>query len=1077
MGTIVLDNFQGGLLNSTALQCAQNEATELVGLDHRGQGLRVMAGPDALPLSNKWLHSDGCTTGTTTSLPFKNIEPYTDASGRSYLIGKRGHTVWVGTPDSADMTTNSASTGNLPWDEAADVIAPLNESGTLLSNIGISPVNLTSFGAEPYKWWSRYVRSFNKTDFILTSYTPFQSETWQVSVMVRWDGDTTIEGCIFNTRDASGSNVGGIYMSRTSAGKLYLKVADNSGNSYTLTSTATLSANAWHHVMVTQETDSVPVFYIDGIMAGGTGAGNPSGFTTTTANTLKIGGVATGTTTCSGGWQGQIADFMFEDDANWTQGYASTMYSTLIQAYSESPQDINYNWYPLLGDVYYDAATRYLSKRVRPSEPETVVQIGNYVYFSPDEPMESDYTMRWDGTLIHCGWCYTDGTLKCNYALSNAGVRSGDIIYFANWDVTAGAWRWKELDGRVISTVSNSNPAVITLTYTYTTTGLGSPGYANIIPYCIVRVHRLGIPTSVPTTGAVHTTSLYGGLGYNVGDVLTLVGGGSNCTVTVAFLATGGQPVMAGSTPTAAGTGYLANTLYTTTVAPAGGTGAKAYVYAIDDVCTTSLNTAASSFTNSTVRHKWRYKNNHTGYSGSASSASSPLSVTSAKTVSVSGWGTTPPADALDVNEVEIFRSVNSGPYYYAGSVYGDINTNFPSSFTDTNAATGNVLDDYADYHTRPGALRNLTAYNNRLIAGGSPIEPHWMYQSTMDSYEYWPTIQWDASDPQAVLQLLGFRYMVGDSAGEPVTALVPAVGADRTNAQTAANLLIMMPNRSVWWTGYVWADFAASHAFSKGTINRRTVMHTQNSLVFIGGDREHIYELPLGGIPVPIEKRLWPAGLGNVVSTRDILKDWRLAEWNGWYLFLGRLSGTTNTTIWMYDPNTGTWTSELGVYNDLLIPNDQTLHGVFAANATVGTYSGLSMADVSGLFEDTITARSITYATGSAVIADKPRDIFNGVRIDRVTGCITANNIATQKFQLDLYRNGDRTTSRWNGEESVILAGGTASYRGFARWFPSQSLPQPLISMKLSSTNAKPNTEVNVISVDFTVEGDATGL
>ncbi|MBM2817028.1 MAG: hypothetical protein HW421_3790 [Ignavibacteria bacterium] len=93
------------------------------------------------------------------------------------------------------------------------------------------------------------------------------------------------------------------------------------------------------------------------------------------------------------------------------------------------------------------------------------------------------------------------------------------------------------------------------------------------------------------TSGNVKTVSIAnGGTGYSVGNTLTILSGGGNCTLTVTSVSGG---VVTGVSIAIAGTAYSIGNDYSTSVAPVGGTGCTINV---TDITGTADNAAATMF-------------------------------------------------------------------------------------------------------------------------------------------------------------------------------------------------------------------------------------------------------------------------------------------------------------------------------------------------------------------------------------------------------------------------------------------------------------------------------------------------
>lgn len=202
---------------------------------------------------------------------------------------------------------------------------------------------------------------------------------------------------------------------------------------------------------------------------------------------------------------------------------ASLTNATVPVAISAGDTISTWHFVPLAMHAHRDSDTEYLAARAV-NGYENFLQIGDYVYIASEDAAQQ--TLRWDGFLYTTGraMCTAYGGLPGLYVATDtvtgydcdwSDVRQGDILYI--YDHDAGAWMD---EGYTIKSVDSTTQLTLESTANTWHKGYLSLGpvepYWSQCDYCIVRVHRMGVPagdtataTCIATGGALAAGTTY----------------------------------------------------------------------------------------------------------------------------------------------------------------------------------------------------------------------------------------------------------------------------------------------------------------------------------------------------------------------------------------------------------------------------------------------------------------------------------------------------------------------------------------------------------------------------------------
>lgn len=187
-----------------------------------------------------------------------------------------------------------------------------------------------------------------------------------------------------------------------------------------------------------------------------------------------------------------------------------------------------------------------------------------------------------------------------------------------------------------------------------------------------------------------------GGTGYAVGNVLTITGGGTNCTLLVASVNSGAVTTASVSN---AGTGYAIANDIATTVAPTGGSGCKVDITAV-------LGTG-----NRSEYYRYAWQNN----GGNTLSSNNVLVSNLPEEMDVNTYvQLTLGAAPAGTTKTMIFRGGTSGDEVYLGSVAAAVTTYNDKDFDEEDPLFGiPASNTTAGMHFKEGIV---TVYNDTLI-------------------------------------------------------------------------------------------------------------------------------------------------------------------------------------------------------------------------------------------------------------------------------------------------------------------------------------------------------------------------
>jgi hypothetical protein len=484
--------------------------------------------------------------------------------------------------------------------------------------------------------------------------------------------------------------------------------------------------------------------------------------------------------------------------------------------------------------------------------------------------------------------------------------------------------------------------------------------------------------------------------------------------------------------------------------------------------------------------YTFRYKNSHTGYSGNLAAVSNATTDSSKLQITVAGWATRP-ADR-DVNEIEVFRSLDGAVWKRLNcgttskNLEADPTTgNFAANLNDNGLALLEEIDTYYAYHDRPASasLGKMRWFNSHLWARGTNTTgngPHWLYWSTLDNYEYWPTQEFGTDNPASTFPLLGGCMQIGAHAGEYITAIFPEGGNYEYTGNSGTNLLVLTRQKAVRVYGYDWTDFAQLPAFDEGCVYHKSGA-VGNGRLFWLSHKGPMMLVAGTNDPVPIYQALWPRGIAEhmYVSPRNTyLAGASGVCWNECYVLTCCTgTNTANSEVYVYHIPTNTWTqmhsdADMAGYNDLQslagtptgsvempvdgmdITSTDTNRRVYAMFSKCGQPAASSSYGVN-------TYRK--YAGG--VVGITARWLSQPIYIDEGVGSIVGAYKVRAQFRaastaqtitLKLYADGDTSSAIWTGAATIPAVTANSNKRVWVEWMPTKRSGK-LLQFELSGT------------------------
>lgn len=485
-------NFIGGI-NKDALEASADESTILTNFDHtRGKLKSVFSYEDIDFVDDSMMPGES---------GFLSHDTYTDRNGKSWLMMRSNSTVWLGKLSGLSARSILDNSPIAMWyNTDVSTIEP--------NQITASPdYKLTCTACGRVTVGATYARYFNgSTSIALSSLASSDTFVDDAKSVVMWikgnrsmSGDTLIY-CHQKIDD-------GLLMYADRTGNLHAVVisdaADMAHEKRSVVNYNVMDGN-WHLLSVTYagSANDYPLVYIDGVLKSSTAynATNPYNTIPTSYSAFK-------------GLVGMLSvhsAILSETDINSYYVAESGLYTNIAKKSVEL--------LPLLANVEKRNAAdngfdNYITARMHECR-ESFTQIGEYAYISTDTPAATDYVYRWDGYCRTIGQAKVSTLGKVEFDATGAlsatpDVRPGDIIYFKD----AATWHGT---GFLIEAVhpgdgSTDNGNLYTCEFGHT----GGDDYrtpnSDFTDYCIVRLHRIGIPKPAAPTYGVDSATGYTG--------------------------------------------------------------------------------------------------------------------------------------------------------------------------------------------------------------------------------------------------------------------------------------------------------------------------------------------------------------------------------------------------------------------------------------------------------------------------------------------------------------------------------------------------------------------------------------
>jgi len=333
------------------------------------------------------------------------------------------------------------------------------------------------------------------------------------------------------------------------------------------------------------------------------------------------------------------------------------------------------------------------------------------------------------------------------------------------------------------------------------------------------------------------------------------------------------------------------------------------------------------------------------------------------------------------------------------------------AKYVDSGWGTGAALPADAYAHARPGALRSVRVFNNRIYGLGANQNAHYLNFSSLGEHDYWPSTLWDYQSA-ASGTTYGGSVKVGANTNDRVTAVVPEGGAYDALGIVGGNLLVFTESDAKRWFGWDWSDFRLESAFSGGCQAPRTAVNAGGQIIWCG--RDHILSVPAGGsVPVPIDLKLFPNGLRQLITQTTLrgmsetMRKWNACFWDNKYFLSIVTSGSVPSLTLVYDLLTQTWTSIPQGFNDMLAWSRPGWNGerILTGSSAVSTsYNGAAWGDISQLFVGT-SGYAWKWLSRPLYFESAP-DFMKTLK--RITLCFTAPEGSDETVTVNVYTDGD---------------------------------------------------------------------
>lgn len=966
-------DFSGGIQAGTDAP-GETTSADIQGAWADSSNLVVMRASATLPAS---VHEQN----TLNDKVVRSHTDYVTSKPLSYVVAKRDKTVWLGIPRTDfDPPEIVGGYGLRRYVDCKELLT--DATGQYAIECGGDKIR--SYNVQRRTLWSDDVLSFDGMSSYLelangtygSAYSGYPTGPMLVSIWARsFDNHNVVQG--MSCKVGAAPSYAGWYLCNYTDGKPYMQIAkDITGDKYIASMGSTnLRDGLWHHVVGSYRQNQFPRLFVDGVeetLSATIGTAGTWSWSNTGA--FKIGRFwSTGTAQKFNGDIGQVAIYTGgqPSSATVTTTQVRSIYDATKPRYSTATVPTT-AWYPLLSDSHYINAsglrTRHTMARSQTGS-EAFAQVGQDLYMSPDEASQSDYPMRWNGKIARKG----------QLIVSNALKRGGQTPYsFSNAYQQFGSREW--IDNGV-------RPGDILFVKDQYSASVRTGGEWNMRGMIIRQVQSYPQDT-IPS-------------GYHDPDINLFVN----------------NPV---------------------------GTSAEPLSYAIVRInragikegnsCYATHGTVLGSLATGAYSYLYRYGDSLRGIYGVPSEPSTTARVTATgcarvyrdTTKASPGWDIWP--DDLSVDTLEIYRSKNGGLYNLATTVnmigLATIGTSTATAVTRIDLAakyvdkgwpTGATLSVDAYTHSRPDALRSIRVFNNRLYGLGTGDEAHWLKFSTLNNYDYFPSVLWNY-ESTASGTILGGGAQIGANAQDRVTAIVPEGGAYDSLGISGSNLLVFTESQAKRWFGVDWSDFSLQAGFAGGCQAPRTAANVGGLIVWCGRDR--IMAVPSGGaVPAPLDGLIFPNGFRQNLTTPNlrtfgnIVKNWSACGYDGRYYLSLSLSQSYPTLTCVYDPGPpARWVTIPEGFNDLHVWNrpgwgaERILTGS-VPNAT--TYSTVTWGDIRHLFS---SDKAYAWSWLSRPIYLEANPDF-GKTIKKITCCFVApqssGNIDST-VTLSVYADGD---------------------------------------------------------------------
>ncbi len=483
--------------------------------------------------------------------------------------------------------------------------------------------------------------------------------------------------------------------------------------------------------------------------------------------------------------------------------------------------------------------------------------------------------------------------------------------------------------------------------------------------------------------------------------------------------------------------------------------------------CTATQTGLASSIDTGQWKFFFRYKDSVSGRVGNQSVESSVVTISATnQNIRVSGW-TTPNQVNIDTVEVYANYRVDANGAWTGWALIGSISRTgaswaFPSSYWDIDTLATSSLTpivdntEWGEAYTQPGQVTGLVWFNNRLWARGMYDERHYLKGSTFGSPHHWPGITSWHGDPDDYNVYYGLDVQLGSHAGDPIVAMVPEGGTFANTGNVGTNLLIFFRDRAVRWYGQDWSDFVYTEALGDGCIADGSVQNKGGMIYWLDDDGPR--RMPSGGsVSERFGLGVWPYGVADLlpkVRTRNLVQvlPWQSASWKNFYVLTAQ-DEDGDWSVYLYDVETGSWTTHSTACASVLAPADGELYGGLSERRLVaklmeGSWLGMTDGEDDGYAARIVEARDSIqpyYKISSMPIQQRTgpywfKELDRAQKIGKVVVAVRKCS-AAQTLDLKIYVDGSDTAvydSSVSGHTRTVAAGDPTE-REYLSWFPPQ--------------------------------------